>query len=131
MNTSSTNQEELVNSKNNDFTSKFVRIGNLEQRKVYEAEFNKDYNRYMILHAKLDGVSQRFRNLQMQLRHTPETSPDHLLLRKMVVKEYQAANSNPIKLDREEFQYLHKKLDHIKKLVHDYDTNSVSSVLNK
>ena len=114
-----------------DFTSKFLRIENLEQRKVYKAEFNKDYNRYMILHAKLDRVSQRFRNLQMQSRHTPETSPDHLLLRKMVVKEYQAANSNPIKLDREEFQYLHKKLDHIKKLVHDYDTNSVSSVLNK
>ena len=115
----------------NDFTSKFLRIGNLEQRKVYKAEFNKDYNRYMSLHAKLDGVSQRFRNLQMQLKYTPETSPDHLLLRKMVVKEYQAANTNQIKLDREEFQYLHKKLDHIKKLVRDYDTNSVSSIVNK
>ena len=43
-------------------------------------------------------------------------------LKKMVVKEYQAANDNQVKRDREEFQYLHKKLDHIKKLVHDYDT---------
>ncbi len=126
-----TNQEEVGNSKNNYFTSKFLRIGNREQRRVYKAEFNKDYNIYMALHAKLDEVSRRFTNLQMQLRHTPETSPDHLLLRKMVVKEYQAANTNQIKLDREEFQYLHKKLDHIKKLVRDYDTNSVSSMLNK
>ena len=126
-----TNQGELGNSKNKDFTSKVLRIGNLEQRKVYKAEFNKNYNRYMSLHAKLDGVSQRVGNLQMQLRYTPETSPDHLLLRKMVIKEYQAANTNQIKQDREEFQYLHKKLDHIKKLVRDYDTNSVSSMLNK
>ena len=85
----------------------------------------------MALHAKLDGVSQRFSNIQMQLRHTLEESSDYLLLKKMAVKEYQVANSNPVKLDREEFQYLHKKLDHIKKLVHDYDTNSLSNVLNK
>ena len=120
------NQEELgqvspTNSKNNDFTSEFLRIGNLEQRKVYKAEFNKAYNRYMIVHARLDRISQRFSNLQMQLRHTPETSPDYLLLKKMVIKEYEAANTNQAKLDREEFTYLHKKLAHIKKLVHDYD----------
>ena len=77
-----TNQEELgrfspSNSKSNDFTTKFVRIGNSEQRKVYKAEFNKDYNRYMVLHAQLDRVSQRFANLQKQLRHTSEASPDH------------------------------------------------------
>ena len=77
-----TNQEELgrfspSNSKSNDFTTKFVRIGNSEQRKVYKAEFNKDYNRYMVLHAQLDRVSQRFANLQRQLRHTSEASPDH------------------------------------------------------
>ena len=121
-----TNQEELgqvspTNSKNNDFTSKFLRINNIEQRKVYKAEFNKAYNRYMSVHARLDGISQRFSNLQIQLRHTPETSPDYLLLKKMVIKEYQAANTNQAKLDREEFQYLHKKLAHIKQLVQDYD----------
>ena len=120
------NQEELgqvspTNSKNNDFTSKFLRINNIEQRKVYKAEFNKTYNRYMSVHARLDGISQRFSNLQIQLRHTPETSPDYLLLKKMVIKEYQAANTNQAKVDREEFQYLHNKLAHIKQLVQDYD----------
>jgi hypothetical protein len=40
----------------------------------------------------------------------------------MIVKEYQSANDSQIKRDREEFHYLHKKLEHIKKLVHDYDT---------
>lgn len=121
-----TNQEQLgrfsPSSKNNDFTSKFVRIGDSEQRRVYKAEFNKDYNRYMVLHAQLDRVSQKFANLQQQLRHTPETSPDHQRLKKMIVKEYQTANDSQIKRDREEFHYLHKKLAHIKKLVHDYDT---------
>ena len=105
-----------------DFTLKFVRIGCREQRQAYKAEFDKDYSRYKILHSELDRVSQRFANLQQQLRHTPEASPDHQRLKKMIVKEYQSANDSQIKRDREEFHYLHKKLEHIKKLVHDYDT---------
>jgi RNA polymerase II elongation factor ELL len=76
----------------------------------------------MVLHAQLDRVSQKFANLQQQLRHTPETSPDHQRLKKMIVKRYQTANDSQIKRDREEFHYLHKKLAHIKKLIHDYDT---------
>lgn len=40
----------------------------------------------------------------------------------MVVAEYRQTKDGKFKRDQEEFQYLHKKLAHIKQLVHDYDT---------
>lgn len=40
----------------------------------------------------------------------------------MIVLEYQKTNDSQYKRHQEEFNYLHKKLAHIKKLVHDYDT---------
>ena len=44
-------------------------------------------------------------------------------LKKLIVHEHQEmTNDSQFKRDQEEFQYLHKKLAHIKKLVHDYDT---------
>jgi len=43
------------------------------------------------------------------------------------VQEYQSTKSEEYTGMQEEFQYLHKKLDHIKKLVHDYDTKYLSS----
>ena len=60
-----------------DFLTKFTRIGSNDQRRVYKSEFNKDYNRYMVLHKQVDRVSQRFADLKRQLRNTPESSPDH------------------------------------------------------
>lgn len=117
----------LLNKSNQEFASdgyktKFVPIESSEQRRVYKAEFNKDYNRYMFLHTQVDRVSRRFAKLQRQLKHTPETSPEYASLKKMIVLEYQKTNDSQYKRHQEEFNYLHKKLAHIKKLVHDYDT---------
>lgn len=72
----------LLNKSNQEFASdgyktKFVPIESSEQRRVYKAEFNKDYNRYMFLHTQVDRVSRRFAKLQRQLKHTPETSPEY------------------------------------------------------
>ena len=39
------------------------------------------------------------------------------------MEEYQTTNNSGFKRDQEEFQYLHQKLAHIKKLVSDFDTN--------
>merc|ERR1712115_450467 len=106
-----------------DFKTKFVKIGSSEQRRVYKAEFNKDYNRYMVLHGQLQRVSQRFAKMQ----RTPETSPEYQRLKKMIMDEYQTQQSSGFKRDQDEFQYLHQKLAHIKKLVHDFDTSGGSN----
>lgn len=60
-----------------DLRAKFVRITNDEQRRVYKAEFNNDYERYMALHKHLNRVSQRFVRLQQKLNHTSDTSPEY------------------------------------------------------
>lgn len=60
-----------------DLKAKFVRITNDDQRRVYKADFNKDYKRYMALHAHLNRVSQRFVRLQQKLNHTSDTSPEY------------------------------------------------------
>ena len=94
-----------------DYMTKFVRIENSEQRRIYKAEFNKDYNRYRVLYAQNERVSQRFASLQQKLRDTPESSCDYRRLKEMIVNEYQETNSNgQFKRDQEEFQYLHKKI---------------------
>ena len=60
-----------------DYLAKFVKITNNQQRRDYKMEFNKDYQRYMDLHGKVEQVSQRFSNLQKKLSQTPKTSPDY------------------------------------------------------
>jgi RNA polymerase II elongation factor ELL len=110
-----------------DFKTKFVKIGSSEQRRVYKAEFNKDYNRYMVLHGQLQRVSQRFAKMQRKLKQTPETSPEYQRLKKMIMDEYRTQQSSGFKRDQDEFQYLHQKLAHIKKLVHDFDTSGGSN----
>jgi len=119
---SSKNNASAANSA--DFLTKFVRINSNEQRRLYKAEFNKDYNRYMVLHGQLERVSQRFARLQRKLKQTPESSSEYQRLKKMIMEEYQTTNNSGFKRDQEEFQYLHQKLAHIKKLVSDFDTNA-------
>ena len=81
---SSASSSMIPSSKNNasannsaDFLTKFVRISSNEQRRLYKAEFNKDYNRYMVLHGQLERVSQRFARLQRKLKQTPESSSEY------------------------------------------------------
>ena len=115
-----------------DFKTKFVKISSKEQRRVYKAEFNKDYNRYMVLHGELQRVSQRFAKIQRKLKQTPETSPEHQRLKKMIMEEFQKAKNNlGFKRDQEEFQYLHQKLAHINRFIyHDFDTSSKKKMVS-
>jgi len=117
--TSSSNSPRFSKS---DYVSKFVKITNMQQRREYKTEFNKDYQRYMDLHGKVEQVSQRFSNLQKKLSQTPKTSPDYKRLKDAIVQDYQNQCNSQFKNKKKEFQYLHHKLEHIKKLVHDYDT---------
>ena len=77
-----------------DFTTKFVRIANGEQRRLYKTEFNRDYQRYMVLHKQLDKVSQRFARLRRQLQQTPATSENH-----QVIQNFQEKNGIGIFFD--------------------------------
>jgi RNA polymerase II elongation factor ELL len=52
----------------------FTRIVNAEQRRLYKAEFNKNYSLYQRYHKYLEGVSRKFTQLEDKLKQEQEGS---------------------------------------------------------
>ena len=121
-----------------------------EQRIRYKAEFNQDYATYRKLHNKLDQVSKRFAHFESKLKQHQKGSEGFKVSKYIISRRLgDVTKLNPLmfqdvkariyveyernKGDREyqdartNFQYLHEKLAHIKKLVHDYDTAGVAA----
>uniref|UniRef100_A0A182WCP9 OCEL domain-containing protein n=1 Tax=Anopheles minimus TaxID=112268 RepID=A0A182WCP9_9DIPT len=86
-----------------DFVNQFTRITTVEQRRRYKTEFDNEYKEYRRLHEVLENASRKFAQYEDDLTHEPKDT-----------QRYK---------DKERFNYLHKKLSHIKLLVRDYDTS--------
>ncbi|XP_005088885.1 RNA polymerase II elongation factor ELL [Aplysia californica] len=105
-----------------EFISKYLAIKNTEQRQQYKHEFNREYSEYHQLHREVDSVARKFLNLRSQIDQTEEGSPDFEVLKKQVLEEYEAQKSDPkFMAKKQRMEYLHQKLGHIKRLIHDYD----------
>lgn len=46
----------------------YTEISSHEQRQSYKQEFNKEYSEYRDLHARIDGVTRQFMELDAQLK---------------------------------------------------------------
>ena len=60
-----------------DFRKEYTQIHDRDTRKRYKLEFGKNYNRYRELHCKIEKVSRRFADLELQLRRKPEGSESY------------------------------------------------------
>lgn len=49
-------------------------ICNHDQRQSYKQDFNKEYNEYRDLHARIDGVTRQFMELDTQLKQLHQES---------------------------------------------------------
>lgn len=49
-------------------------ISSPRQRQSYKQEFNQDYSEYRLLHARIDGVTRRFMELNAQLQQLSRES---------------------------------------------------------
>lgn len=49
-------------------------ISGSRQRQSYKQEFNQDYSEYRLLHARIDGVTQQFMELNTQLQQLSRES---------------------------------------------------------
>lgn len=49
-------------------------ISSYHQRQSYKHEFNSDYSEYRLLHARIDGVTQQFMELNAQLQQLTRDS---------------------------------------------------------
>jgi RNA polymerase II elongation factor ELL len=118
---------QLLQNQNKDFLENYIPIENSEQRNRYKAEFNQYYAKYRGLHNVLDSVSKKFASLENRLRETPKGTKEFQDVKEQIVGEYQRNKDDQTYQEaRNSFQYLHEKLAHIKKLVHDFDTSNLA-----
>jgi RNA polymerase II elongation factor ELL len=111
-----------------DFRKEFIKIRDRDTRKRYKVEFGRNYDRYRELHCKIEKVSKRFATLESQLRREPEGSESFKRMAAKVQKEYQATKGRKEFIAmRQEFEYLHEKMAHIKLLVQEFDKSRVAT----
>ncbi|KAM7376075.1 hypothetical protein PAMP_005823 [Pampus punctatissimus] len=97
-----------------DYLSTYKAICNHNQRQIYKQDFNMEYSEYRDLHARIDGVTRQFMELDTQLKQLHHES-----------RKYK---SNPnYNQDKIRCEYLHSKLAHIKKLISEYDQQQLSA----
>ena len=59
---------------------KYKQIQNAEQRQQYKIDFNAEYDEYRNIHANIDKVTKRFKQLEASLRQQAEGSEDYEVL---------------------------------------------------
>uniref|UniRef100_A0A182PNY8 OCEL domain-containing protein n=1 Tax=Anopheles epiroticus TaxID=199890 RepID=A0A182PNY8_9DIPT len=107
-----------------DFVNQFTRITSVEQRRRYKTEFDNEYKEYRRLHEILENASRKFAQYEDDLLHEPKDTQRYKEIQMKILKEYEKSIKNvKFQQDKERFNYLHKKLSHIKLLVRDYDTS--------
>jgi RNA polymerase II elongation factor ELL len=87
---------------------------------------------YRKLHNVLDDVSKRFSHLESKLKQATRGSEEFKIVKARIMEEYEKNKKNQEYQEaRSNFQYLHEKLAHIKKLVHDFDYDGTKRVSSR
>ncbi|KAK5857636.1 hypothetical protein PBY51_010865 [Eleginops maclovinus] len=122
-------QSEVLQEDNDkeDFLLTYTAICSHETRQSYKQDFNTEYNEYRDLHARIDGVTRQFMELDAQLKELHQGSHKYKTVRNQILQEYRKIKkSNPnYNKDKTRCEYLHNKLAHIKKLISEYDQQQV------
>ncbi|XP_051244689.1 RNA polymerase II elongation factor ELL [Dicentrarchus labrax] len=106
-----------------DYLLTYTGIRSHDQRQSYKQDFNREYSEYRDLHARIDGVTRQFMELDMQLKKLHHESHKYKTVHNQILQEYyKIKKSNPnYNQDKSRCEYLHNKLAHIKKLISEYD----------
>ncbi|XP_063383344.1 RNA polymerase II elongation factor Ell [Cydia fagiglandana] len=91
-------------------------------RRAYKNEFAELYTEYQSLYARVAQVAKLFTSLELQLKRAPPHSPHHQSIEQRIVEEYRRVqNDGEYQAQKRRVNYLHRKLTHIKRMVHQYD----------
>uniref|UniRef100_A0A8C2V6K8 Elongation factor for RNA polymerase II n=2 Tax=Chinchilla lanigera TaxID=34839 RepID=A0A8C2V6K8_CHILA len=106
-----------------DYLLKYVAISSSEQRQRYRSDFNAEYSEYRDLHVRIEQTTQRFTQLDAQLRQLAQGSEAYETIRGQILQEYhKIKKTNPnYSQEKQRCEYLHNKLAHIKRLIAEYD----------
>ncbi|KAM4719541.1 occludin [Anableps anableps] len=105
----------------NDFDSEFPPIANEQERNSYKREFDRDHLEYKDLQAELDVLNKDLSNLDRELDELQEGSPQYLDALDEYNKLRSIKKSADYQVKKRRCKYLKHKLNHIKKMVSDYD----------
>uniref|UniRef100_A0A8C1W7I0 Occludin n=1 Tax=Cyprinus carpio TaxID=7962 RepID=A0A8C1W7I0_CYPCA len=107
-----------------DFSSEFPPIINNEERDDYKRLFDKDHQEYKELQAEMDQINKRLAEVDRELDDLQEGSPQFL----DAMDEYNALKdkkrSGDYMVKKKRCKHLKAKLNHIKRMVSDYDRRS-------
>ncbi|CAB3244696.1 unnamed protein product [Arctia plantaginis] len=91
-------------------------------RRAYKNEFAELYKEYRLLYARIAQVAALFTRLEQELKRAQPLSPHHQSIEQRIVDEYRRVNNDAAyKKERRRVNFLHRKLNHIKRMVNQYD----------
>ncbi|KAM9306508.1 occludin [Pholidichthys leucotaenia] len=105
----------------NDFDSEFPPITNEEQRNNYKREFDQDHQEYKDLQVELDTINKNLSDVDRELDQLEEGSPQYLDALDEYNRIKQLKRSADYQVKKRRCKYLKSRLNHIKKMVSDYD----------
>ncbi|XP_060765596.1 uncharacterized protein LOC132873813 [Neoarius graeffei] len=105
-----------------DFSREFPPIANVHERDNYKREFDRDHQEYKNLQAEMDEINKRLAEVDRELDELEEGSPQY----QNAMDEYNALKhqkrSGDYRVKKRRCKELKAKLNHIKKMVSDYDS---------
>ncbi|XP_068191558.1 uncharacterized protein marveld2a [Antennarius striatus] len=107
-----------------DFDSEFPPIRNEQQRSDYKREFDRDHQEYKDMQAELDAINKDLSVVDRELDDLPEGSPQYLDALDEYNRIKNIKKTPDYKMKKRRCKYLKAKLNHIKKMVSDYDRSA-------
>ncbi|KAM8828250.1 occludin [Spinachia spinachia] len=104
-----------------DFNSEFPPIADESQRVEYKREFDREHLEYKELQGELDALNKDLSEVDRVLDELPEGSPQYLDALDEYDRIKAVKKSADYRVKRRRCKYLKSKLNHIKKMVSDYD----------
>lgn len=104
-----------------DFDSEFPPIANEQERNNYKREFDRDHQEYKDLQAELDAVNKNLSAVDKELDELEEGSPQYLDALDEYNKIKKMKKLADYQVKKRRCKYLKSKLNHLKKMVSDYD----------
>ncbi|GAB1610530.1 RNA polymerase II elongation factor ELL2-like [Argonauta hians] len=110
-----------------NYLNKYSVICRDSQRQEYKSDFNDDYFEYQQLYITINKVSKKFLDWNSQMKKVSKGSPDYEKLERKIFKEYELTKNNTKFMEtKNRFEFLDRKLRHIKKLVSEYDQKQMA-----
>ncbi|KAM9793704.1 occludin isoform 1-T1 [Syngnathus typhle] len=104
-----------------DFYSEFPPVASEPERNEYKREFDRNHHEYKELQSELDAINGKLSDADRQLDQLHKGSPQYLDALDEYNRIKDMKKSSDYRAKKRRSKYLKAKLNHIKKMVSDYD----------